>query len=65
MPKVYILTIRDNSDFGAVRHESAHPDEYRAAEFAKDVALPAVQSRTDAEWHSSLDTTIRSVPFHQ
>lgn len=64
MRSVFILTIRDHSDFGAIRHESAHANARDAHAYAEHIAIPEVQSRTDAEWHNSLDATVRELSFN-
>lgn len=65
MDRIFILTIRDQSDFGKVVHESAHPTEGAAWVYSRETALFDVQARTDPEWHYALDATVREVEFHE
>lgn len=64
MDRIFLLTIRDQSDFGAVRHESAHPTAEAAWVYSRETALFEVQAHTDPEWRYALDTTVREVEFH-
>ena len=63
MTRIFILTIHDQSDFGTVRHESAHASEVAAHAFAEHVAIPDVQSRTDPEWHYAFYVTVRPMEY--
>lgn len=63
--QVYILTIRDQSDFGRVMHESAHPDESSAWKYSTDAAMPDVRARVDAEWHDALEARVRALDFYR
>lgn len=64
MPRtIYILTIRDQSDFGALKHESAHESTASAYAYAETFAIPEVETRTDPEWHHSLESSVRKMDF--
>lgn len=62
---IHILTIRDQSDFGAVKYQSAHTSEQAAREHAQLVGLPEVQANTDPEWHYALEASVRPMEFFE